>query len=247
MKIEFLQQFCDLESQAEYKNAPFINGDYVVATDAHIMAIVNKEIVDDYSTLKEPERDYVGYIEKSCAGNLSKTYNITLEQLKNAESQVEIDTEEYHVCEDCNGDGTVDFEYISMRGESFIVTDECPVCKGTGISSDYKYLKNRDGWYCYKETTIDIDGIWLNPNYIECVINTMNECGVKECILESYGTNKHNIFHINNNVKIVVMAIFHSGDISNIIEINLDDNNDNDNDEAERTEYERLKKKFENK
>ena len=41
MNIEFLSQFCDPESQAEYKNEPFINGDYVVATDAHIMAIVN--------------------------------------------------------------------------------------------------------------------------------------------------------------------------------------------------------------
>lgn len=243
MDTYFLQQFCDLESQAEYKNAPFINGDYVVATDAHIMAIIDKEIVDDYSTLKELERDYVGYIEKSCAGNLSKTYNITLEQLKNAESQVEIDTKEYHVCEDCNGDGTVDFEYISVRGESFINTGDCPVCEGTGISPDYKYLRNRDGWYCYKETTIDIDGIWLAPNYIDCVINTMNKCGVKECILESYGPIKHNIFHINNNVKIVVMPINHTGDIANIIKINLEDNNDND--EAERAEYERLKKKFE--
>ena len=111
MNIEFLTQFCDPESQAEYKNEPFINGDYVVATDAHIMAIVNKEIVNGYTELKPQKRDYVKYIEDCRIGNIFTPYNITLDQLDNAIKQVEVDTSDHHVCDDCNGSGVVAYEY----------------------------------------------------------------------------------------------------------------------------------------
>ena len=64
IKSEFLANFCSDKSYHEKFWKPFINGDYVVATDTHILVTVNKEEVESDDPLNVYEKDYVGNLSR---------------------------------------------------------------------------------------------------------------------------------------------------------------------------------------
>ena len=68
----FLENFCD--SSRERFSSPFLNGDYVVATDTHALVVVNKEEVESDDPLKESEKDYIAIVEN---GKGDEVRNIT--------------------------------------------------------------------------------------------------------------------------------------------------------------------------
>ena len=202
----FLENFCD--SNRERFCSPFLNGDYVVATDTHFLVVVNKEEVESDDPLNVYEKDYVEIVESS-KGDEVKNITFNYNDLLNALKQVPISSDSEHLCPDCNGDGEVDFEYCSTHDYEYTLRGECPVCHGTGINDNFLYLHKVDGWFDKTLTAIETCGIRFNPKYIDDLIRIMNELNVTSCTMEC-GSHK---------VKIYMMPIFQSDMIENIIHI----------------------------
>lgn len=221
MNLYFLQQFCS-ENSSKFKE-PFINGDYVVATDAHIMLMIKKEKVDEYETLTESEKDYV-QVALDAKGTEYQNIKLKLSDIINAVKSIKIDHDDIHICKDCNGHGNVDFEYTSRNGEWYTLNGDCPVCDGTGVDPNYEYLDIANGWFNKKECAIALKTMWFNPLYIEKLAKVMRECGVNECVLENGSDKKASIFHINDNVTVLIMPIFRGDDIDDIVSIEIEDN-----------------------
>jgi hypothetical protein len=221
IKSEFLKNFCNPDK--EKFSEPFINGDYICATDTHIIVTVKKEEVECDDPLNESDRDYVGIVEKGIGNNLyNTTFNINdlLDTLK----QVEIDTKDEHLCPDCNGNGEVDFEYTSTHGSVYTVRDECPVCHGTGFNENYQYIRKINGWFDKTACAIEFDGILLNPKYIGDLICVMEECNVNTCTMVCGGYNKACLFNINDNVRVFMMPVFRGDSMIDIIPLKKKDN-----------------------
>ena len=221
IKSEFLENFCD--STRERFCSPFLNGDYVVATDTHILVVVNKEEVESDDPLNVSEKDYVEIVERGKGDevkNITFNYNDLLDALK----QVEISADNNHLCPDCDGYGEVDFEYHSTHNYEYTMRGECPVCNGTGINSDFLYLHKVTGWFDKTLTAIETCGILFNPKYIDGLIRMMDELGITTCTMESGGHNKACLFILNDKVKFYMMPIFKSDTIENIIHIELKPN-----------------------
>lgn len=213
---KFLDNFCD--SSRERFSSPFLNGDYVVATDTHALVVVNKEEVESDDPLKESEKDYIAIVESGKGDevrNITFTYNELLDALK----QVEISADNEHLCPDCDGYGEVDFEYHSTHNYEYTMRGECPVCNGTGINSNFIYLHKVTGWFDKTLTAIETCNIWFNPKYIDDLVRIMDELSVTSCTMECGGHTKACLFILNDKVKFYMMPIFQSDSVEHIIHI----------------------------
>lgn len=204
MKSNILNRFCDPTANAEYKQEPFINGEYIIGTDSHICGYIKKELVEDANEYKTLTKDYIGQLMKVKGPN---TYNlpIKIDSLVDAVKSVECDNENQHLCPDCKGAGVVEFEYTSMNDFEYTITDTCPVCNGDGFSKEYDYLSLTSGWFNKFENYIDIGGCLFNPCYMEKLAFAMSDCNVTTCTFVCGGPTNGCCFNITDGFNIIVM------------------------------------------
>lgn len=227
INVDILQDFCNPESNNEWYNEPFVIDDYVVATDAHTLISIKQEMVYSANPIETCHKKYLEIVqeqEASATDSLILNVNSLIEALKKLPS----DQEENHICQDCKGSGTVEFDYHSYNDQVYNIEAECPVCCGSGLDVSYEYLKMLHAWVNKKQCAINIKDIWFNPKYIENVAYVMKELDFAQCKMKYSSHNKLCVFELNDDIKIYVMPIFQSDDIENIVEVKPDDGNSKD-------------------
>lgn len=118
----------------EAMQTPFVTDGYVCATETHRLILLKPEIcTGDYNNVKTP-----------LVKGLLKPHNInitlTLDQLQMAIDRVPQVAEFVTVqpaveCEDCDGEGYVDWEYVDLKGFTHRKYMKCPICNGSGDSA----------------------------------------------------------------------------------------------------------------
>lgn len=219
MDSRFLNRFCESDASAPFKRAPFINGDYVLATDGVTAAYVKKYLVEDADSLQTFDKDYIGVLKNANGDN---TYNVklTMDDLVNAIKGIEFDHEESHICPDCKGRGLVEFEYVSVEGcNTYTVEDTCPVCHGGGYNENYQFSHILYAWFNKRKNAVNIKGCWLNPKYVEKLVFLMGDCDVSECTFVRGGKNKGCHFKVTEDIEVVIMPLFHSDEVKTVVEV----------------------------
>ena len=212
----FVENFCS-DNREKFCH-PFINGDYVVATDTHAVVVVNKEEVESDDPLNVSDKDYVEIVE-SGTGDEVRNITFNYNDLLNALKQVPISSDSEHLCPDCDGYGEVDFEYHSTHDYEYTMRGECPVCNGTGINSNFIYLHKANGWFDKTLTAIETCNIWFNPKYIDDLLSIMDELSVTSCTMACGGQHTTCLFILNDKVKFYMMPIFKADSVEHIIHI----------------------------
>lgn len=121
---ELFDLFCDKDSCFEQYQKPFldIGHNAVWATNKHMAVAVKAELVSEkYQKWK---------IEGPTLGTLCNTI-VTLKAIKDALAKLPMVEEEEIEdvdCDECDGSGEVECEYIDNNG----VTTDCPICFGSG-------------------------------------------------------------------------------------------------------------------
>ena len=221
INADILQDFCNPESNHEWYSKPFVNDGHVVATDAHALISIKQEMVYSANPIETCDKNFLEIVqtqEASATDSLILNVNTLIEALKKLPS----DQEENHMCQDCKGSGTVEFDYHSYSDQMYNIEAECPVCRGTGLDDSYEYLKMLHAWVSKKQCAINIKDIWFNPKYIENVAYVMKELDFAQCKMKYSSHNKLCVFELNDDIKIYVMPIFRSDDIENIVEVKPD-------------------------
>lgn len=221
INVDILQDFCNPESNNEWYNEPFINDGYAVATDAHTLISIKQEMVYSANPIETCDKKFLEFVqtqEASTTDSLILNVNTLIEALKKLPS----DQEETHICQDCKGRGTVEFDYHAYNDHVYNIEAECPVCCGSGLDASYEYLKMLRAWVNKTQCAINIKDIWFNPKYIENVAYVMKELDFVQCKMKYSSNNKLCVFELNDDIKIYVMPIFHSDDIENIVEVKPD-------------------------
>lgn len=227
INADILQDFCNPESNHEWYSKPFVNDGHVVATDAHALISIKQEMVYSTKYIETCDKKYLEIVqtqEASATDSLILNVNTLIEALKKLPS----DQEENHMCQDCKGSGTVEFDYHSYSDQMYNIEAECPVCRGTGLDDSYEYLKMLHAWVSKKQCAINIKDIWFDPKYIEKVAYVMKELDFAQCKMKYSSHNKLCVFELNDDIKIYVMPIFRSDDIENIVEVKPDYGNPKD-------------------
>ena len=158
---ELLMLFTDRDSN-RFKT-PFTFGNYTWATDAHIILFLPKQEGDNY-TENGIIQHYLSMIE-----NQTSPIAYSLQDFKDllGEKVIEPIYEEIK-CEDCNGSGTVEFEYFSSTTrQTYESEQECPICEGDGHKQGDKIGED----VCYKSCIIKLQNAAFRSDVFKCIID----------------------------------------------------------------------------
>jgi hypothetical protein len=173
-------------------SGPFINEDYAVATDAHVLLIFKANLlekIDFVSHEKAPNAlrvipiDQIGLREVFATSELRALLDKSNAKFAEKYERKTID------CEDCQGMGEVSFTYNDVFGESHDLDHECPVCEGhtridviIEVDGNRKY---RDGEFCEIQEIIKLRNSYFNAQLFERVVDCAELLEVEELVLTS--------------------------------------------------------------
>lgn len=134
---DILQLFVSDDDLRMWMTKPFIVGNKAVATDAHCLVSVpewkgNYEYCD--KTKDVYPKEYNCFKEIPLSNFLAAIAKVPL--IDDYDEEV-TETE----CDECDGEGEVDFEYSAGRRDYYL-TGECPICEGEGTITTTKKTPN---------------------------------------------------------------------------------------------------------
>ena len=167
---------------------PFEQGEYVCASDTHILIrVAKKYITDDYSTTaKTPD---VSRIFSSAP----PTLKISVRELRKAFTILGMDYDTTTIdCIECDSDCEVEWKYTDRDGDEHSKWAECPCCNGTGR------VPNGADKYC------EIDSNLVCAYFMLLLYRAMMELEVDE-VKVTTGCNRPIMFNIGDGIDVVVM------------------------------------------
>lgn len=192
---KLLRLFCSKESLSAM---PLLKDNKVFASDCKKAIYINAEVCQ-------------GEYEKTKRFNIElppveQELNIPLLSLQKAyDSLPKVETEEYDSedCDECNGTGSVVWEYIDEKGHTHCNDFDCPICNGFGFFK-------RNIRKCYEpewNAVIKLDGFFINNNHIKAIIDALLLLGKDHITLLSIAEEDSVVFayfRIDENITIVI-------------------------------------------
>jgi hypothetical protein len=125
-----LNMFTGADELRPAMTVPNLKNGVVYANDAHVLiAIPEDELSISYPTNeKYPDTESLlkNRIEKCTVKTVARMSDIAKELVR---ARIEVD-KNFLFCEECKGDGVVEWEYESKSGREYTKDEECPVCNG---------------------------------------------------------------------------------------------------------------------
>lgn len=137
---ELLSLFYDKENDMRPDMAaPYLKNGYVCATEAHILIRIKAETLN--GKYNEIEGLNIDFPADNC------NFIIGLQDIRTAIASIPQVEEKEKVgknieCEECNGEGEVEWEYRDSDGHYHYEYHDCPKCYGDGYTSHVKYKKD---------------------------------------------------------------------------------------------------------
>jgi len=189
-------------SKSEYRpnlQRPFLQGDYVIATDAHAILAIPKEECDASNLAPLDKPDVIPYLNAECAEFMELDFehlNAEYKRLVNEYGKLDFK------CKECGGDGKVDWEYNDKDWKTHNMRGECPICHGEGVvNPDSQYYKEE---YCLR-TEVEIG---LPIPRIMFIVNAMRTFGKSKCMLLRQAREHAPCYHIREKeFKLAIMPI----------------------------------------
>lgn len=192
-------------SEITFKEAfkkPFSAGEFVYATDEYKIIRLKKDILkEEYPPYTKP---MFKWPEKNCDRLVTLS---SLQEVWDRMPTVEetIMQGEYKDCEECNGEGEVEWEYMDSSGRTHCQNFDCPVCGGSGYAEQPEEAKT-GRMIPDLETTIGFGFHSLRADHVFVLMKTMKLLGMDEIHLTYQGKNNINMFTIDENISVVIMA-----------------------------------------
>lgn len=173
---------------------PLLKDDKVFASDCHKAIYINAEVCQ-------------GEYEKTEMFNLKlppveQELNIPLLSLQKAyDSLPKVEDEEE--CNECNGTGSVEWEYTDKNGKTHYKDFDCPACDGWGFFK-------RNVRKCYEpeyDAIIELDGFFINNQHIKAIIDALFLLGKDHITLLSKAKKDSRVlayFRVDENITIIV-------------------------------------------
>ena len=177
---------------------PLLKDDKVFATDFRKIIYINAEVCQgEYEKTEMFDMKFPP---------VEQELNIPLLSLQKAyDSLPKVEDEEYdqEECTECDGTGSVEWEYVDKKGKTHYKDSDCPACKGCG------YFKRnvRKSYKPEYNAIIKLDGFFINNQYIKAIIDALFLLGKDHITLLSKAKKDTVVwayFRIDENITIII-------------------------------------------
>lgn len=205
-----LTQICGSDDLRDWMNKPFKMGDSIYATDASIIAKVSEKIVSGkYSGVDDK---YIQLILPLFDFEPKNLLTISIKEISEVISKVELvdeylDTDTEGSCNECNGEGEVEWEYDIYTRDM-----DCPVCDGNGTITEEKRTKTGNK-VLHVDLYIDIKVCRFSIAMISQLVLFAETVGVEEIeVINQTFPNRVTVFKVGE-VELGLMPVTISGDM----------------------------------
>lgn len=208
---ESLQVFCDSDNPwRDLYRRPYFNeadGGRLIATDGVVMVVVDPKLLrGKYKSVSQK-------IPFSF-DDFDKEVEVTFAAVEEAMHEFELIPEKVSKdggsseCPECDGSGTVEFEYTDNEGETHYHEEDCPICDGTGVREDYELVET--GRMILPEHSVfNLCGSLLKADrLVECV-EAFRKMGFERMVLRKQNVHGANIFEVCDGMTFVMMSRLH--------------------------------------
>ena len=203
-EAELLNMFCDKNEFRQLLRTPFLNTKYneVWSTNGRVFIGINPEIL----TKEYPKGELsLPKLEFPC----EKT--ITIEALNKAFGlcpmiDEEIIVEDAVECEECDGSGTVYWEYTDNHLNTHERLMDCPICNGEGEIEPCK--KKKTGKKIIAEdTVVEVGNAHFFANRLQLLKTAMEYLNVDTIKMIHNNPKGANEFIISKDIRIIIMSM----------------------------------------
>lgn len=192
-----LKLFVDNNQFVDWRNTPFKIGDQVMATNAHVLIIINDEVLPAVEPLTDYDPQNVLSIIPKEYFNIGKIITADLRSMLDNIPLIPKESE----CEVCEGDGEVEYEFYSGINH-YTIDHDCPVCKGDGVIK----TKSRETEIDYSKRIV-IGQSAFGINYLDLLVRCAEALQAPEiCIVYQAGRTSKCVFRIGK-VDIMIMPV----------------------------------------
>lgn len=186
-------------SKGSLSAMPLLKDDKVFASDCHKVIYINAEVC-------QGEYERTELFDMKFPPVAEQELNIPLLSLQKAyDSLPKVEDEEYdeEECNECNGTGSVEWEYTDKNGKTHHQDFDCPACDGWGFFK-------RNIRKCYEpeyDAIIELDGFFINNQHIKAIIDALFLLGKDHITLLSKAKKDSVVFayfRIDENITIIV-------------------------------------------
>lgn len=191
------EMFCGQDELRLDFMTPFKQGDNYYATDGHALICVPCSIVKlDYKEQETPNCKAVMPTDHTCS------LPIPVKELRAKLTPVMVDEmkSKMEKCNECGGDGEVEYEYWTSK-KTYTMDADCPICEGEGSVGKDKPTGNK---IPDPEAMYQIDGVLFGYEYLDRLIKVCELLDVDAAVKVAGAENKGNLF-LCSDVKVLIM------------------------------------------
>lgn len=207
-EAQLLALFYDPEYYLRPKmQTPFLSDGLVCATETHRLIMINPKICEQEY---KPYNIHVSKVVPQSNIDLTLTFAEIKSVLERISTEKEMKTVSPEVkCEDCDGDGEVEWTYVDNHGYNHTEFYRCPICHGNGVSVPAKEVPTGRMIPPYG-ATVGIHKRQFMADNIQALCDAMELLGLDEIKYVSDDL-KGNVFILTDDIKVVIMP-YMSGD-----------------------------------
>lgn len=199
---DLLNELCSTDDYRTMLHKPFFDGTDICASDAHWLLRVKPEACGITLPQTPPRRINVEYTE---------TQPVTLTALQEAISHADFEDETVEVepavlCEECHGEGTVEFEYRSKDHRYYYRECDCPICNGSCYEEEAVVKKTGRKSPKYQEP-IGINGVVFDAYRLFILCDACVRLQASDIIITALHKEGACAFQINNDCEFVLMPM----------------------------------------
>ena len=172
---------------------PIAEDDYVFAANSNYLIKIAKSALEDTYEVNEEAPSIKDFFPAR-----SDSRTVKLSELKALIDKLPI--LEYDLCEECDGSGTVMWEYYHWKKDF-----DCPKCKGSGYGYEAIYPKPD-----YRKT-VNISGLFFKGEHVKVLIETLKLMSLDKVTM-CFDSNKqfeqlvH--FYLNDVTKVLIPSLY---------------------------------------
>lgn len=210
---ELLTMFCGDDELRPKLLKPFFDGEDVCSSDTHSLIRIKK---DKCGLADVP----VGY-KRLPVKYLDVPLRLEVEWIVKALLACKMEDETVEIspavpCLECDGDGTVEWEYSGCDCTHYTKYDDCPVCKGSGNLKDAVVRKTGRKMPIVYADSISINDVTFDAYRLFYLVEACNLLGVETIKVTALNFQEPMAIQLNDDVEFILMPMIHERVVANI-------------------------------